>query len=68
MRFANGSRISAMASTTDAGRGETASLVIMDEADFHVFFHPAIGSQRLLGYISPNSIAHPLEGCPAPTA
>ncbi len=38
---------------TGAGHGE--------EPYFHVFFHPAIGSQRLLGYLSPNSIAHQLE-------
>lgn len=38
---------------TGAGRG--------DEPYFHVFFHPAIGSQRLLGYLSPDSIAHTLD-------
>jgi hypothetical protein len=33
--FANGSRIMAFPSTEDAGRGETATLAIQDEADFH---------------------------------
>lgn len=38
-----------------------------DEPYFARFFHPAIGSQRVLGYLSPDSIAHPLEGCSVST-
>lgn len=37
MVFGNGSRIKAFASTEDAGIGQTATLVIRDEADFHKF-------------------------------
>jgi hypothetical protein len=38
MLFANGSRIQAFPSTKKAGHGKTASLVTMDEADFHEYF------------------------------
>jgi len=38
LEFENGSRVRALPSTTKAGHGETASLVIMDEADFHEHF------------------------------
>lgn len=35
LEFKNGSRIMAFPSTKDAGRGQTATLAIQDEADFH---------------------------------
>ena len=38
MQFENGSQIRAFPSTKKAGRGKTASLLIMDEGDFHEFF------------------------------
>lgn len=38
MQFANGASIQAFPSTKKAGRGQTGSLVIMDECDFHEFF------------------------------
>lgn len=38
---------------TGAGSGE--------EPFFHVFFHPAIGSQRVLSYLSNHNVAHKLE-------
>ena len=37
LTLANGSRFTAMASTEDAGRGHTYSVVVQDEADFHPY-------------------------------
>lgn len=61
LELENGSRVMAFPSTDDAGRGETASLVIQDEADFHPYMEsnqlavkPSIdaGGQHIIGSTS----------------
>lgn len=44
LEFENGSRVRALPSTTKSGHGRTATLVIMDEADFHEYFSAQYGA------------------------
>jgi hypothetical protein len=46
MVFAGGSKIETMPSTTDAGRGRTPTLVIMDEADYHEYLDACYNSVK----------------------
>jgi hypothetical protein len=46
MTFANGGKIEALPSTTDAGRGKNPTLAIFDEADYHEYLAEAINAVK----------------------